>query len=462
MKHIISILSAFLLMALVSSCEKYVEGYDISPNEPLTANLDILLTGIEVSTINSYTGNLARLPGLFANQLAGRQFQFEEYEVYSLDESDIDNEWNQLYNRGLINSQQLIDQAGDNNRIYRGMGRVLKAMNIGLATDLWGDVPYTQALKGLSGEEAFNPAYDAQENILRDIQSTLEAAIQDLASDPDNLDENLRFPAGDDLFFGGDPEKWANVARILQARYLNRLSERDPQASATQILAILDEAYANGLDGTDDDMMAPHGEAVPEWNQWYAFEQNREGYMVVDPEFVELLVSLNDPRLPLYVTTFIDSMGNEVYLEQPIGPRFNAPSAPLPLVTFFEAKFIEAEAALRAGDAGRAATAFNQALEANLQHLGFDTEMGPGAAYLAANAAGGSVTLEQIMTQKYLAMFTQPEVWADWRRTGLPELTPNTGAEIPRRLPTSQNERLYNTNAVVVFDLFQRVWWDMP
>ena len=74
-----------------------------------------------------------------------------------------------------------------------------------------------------------------------------------------------------------------------------------------------------------------------------------------------------------------------------------------------------------------------------------------------------TITLEKIMTQKYIAMFTQPEVYSDWRRTNIPMLTPNAGAsiaEIPRRLPTAQNERLYNSKAQVVTDLTQRVWWD--
>jgi len=67
------------------------------------------------------------------------------------------------------------------------------------------------------------------------------------------------------------------------------------------------------------------------------------------------------------------------------------------------------------------------------------------------------------MTQKYIAMFTQPEVWSDWRRTNLPALTPNPDAtigEIPRRFPTCIDERLYNSNAEVVGDITLPVWWD--
>ena len=70
---------------------------------------------------------------------------------------------------------------------------------------------------------------------------------------------------------------------------------------------------------------------------------------------------------------------------------------------------------------------------------------------------------KKIMTHKYIALYTQPEVWADWRRTDIPKLTPNTGASVafvPRRYPTALTERLYNTKAVVVSKLDEKVWWD--
>lgn len=447
MKKILSVFSVCTLVFFASGCKKFVEGYEVSPNDPVDVNLEVLLTGTEVATFNNYTTNLARIPSVFMNQTAGRQFQYADLQEYNLIESTIDNEWQQLYTGGMLNAQQVIDKAGDQFKYFRGIGYILKAMNLGLATDQWGDVPDAQALKGLEGEANFSPAYDAQDVILRDIQSMLEQAITDLSSAPD---DNLRVPGADDLVFGGDPGKWRNVARILKARYYNRLNKRDPNASASQALGMLDAAYADGLDAADDDMMAYHGDSGNENNQWWDFEDNRAGYLTMNQFFIDLLAG--DPRLPLYAATPDD--------QSAVGPYYASQTAPLPLVTFFEAKFIEAEAALRAGDAARAATAYNEAVTANLTKL----EVAD-AAYLLLHASETALTisLEKIMTQKYIAMFTQPEVWCDWRRTGFPTLTLNADAavsEIPRRMPTSQNERLYNANAVVVPDITQRVWWD--
>jgi len=82
-----------------------------------------------------------------------------------------------------------------------------------------------------------------------------------------------------------------------------------------------------------------------------------------------------------------------------------------------------------------------------------------------ASETAATITLQKIMVQKYLSLFTNVEAWADWRRTGFPVLTPNPsgfggGSAIPRRLPTVQDERTYNPNAVVVSDIFANVWWD--
>jgi len=449
MKKTLSIFTLLALAFFYSSCEKYVEGYDVSPNDPLDVNVEVLLTGTEVATFSNYTGNLARIPAVLMNQMAGRQFQFEDFQEYIIRESAVDNEFQQLYNGGMINAQALIEKAGDDNKIYRGIARVLKVMNIGLATDLWGDVPYSESLQGI---ENFNPAYDAQENILRDIQAELDLAIQDLDSDPAS---NVKVPGLDDLIFEGDAVKWRNAARILKARYYNRLSKRDPGGSATQALAALDAAYGDGLAGNGDDLMAYFGEAANEWNQWYAFEQQRAGYLTMNQFFLDLLTG--DPRLPLYAS---ENPSGGFDDQQPIGPYYAGVASALPLITYFEAKFIEAEAAFRANDKVRAAAAFNAAVTANLTKLGV-----PDPAYLAANAneTDATITLEKIMTQKYIAMFTQPEVWSDWRRTNLPALTPNPDASvsaIPRRLTTAQSERLYNTSAVVEADILKPVWWD--
>ena len=121
---------------------------------------------------------------------------------------------------------------------------------------------------------------------------------------------------------------------------------------------------------------------------------------------------------------------------------------------------MEAEANLGTDKAG-AATAFNEAVIAHITKV---TGAAPSSGYIAANASetSSTITLEKVMNQKYISLFTQLEVYSDWRRTGFPTLTKATGAtiEIPRRLPNILEERQYNGNATIVSDMSIPVWWD--
>ena len=444
-------LTLFFTGLLFTGCKKYVEGEDVSPNAPVAVTEGLLLSGLQVATFSNYTGNMARISSVLTQQSSGKLFQYQELANYDISESTIDNEWGQIYNRSLISAQLLIDKAGDKNKHYRGIARVMKAMNLGLATDLWGDVPNSEALKGQNA--SYNSAFDAQELVIADIQKTLDDAIADLKST-----DNIITPGADDLIFEGDVSKWIMNAYVLKARYANRLSKRDASGSATAALTALNDAYNAGFTSNANDMNAKFGQNANEYNQWFAFNQDRAGYMTMGSTLVNLMSSINDPRLPFYASK--DANGN--YSDEAgIGAFYGSADSKLPLVTFVEAKFIEAEAHMRLGHGDEAAAAHNAAIVANVVGVTGAND----AAYETAQASEdvNTISMAKIMTHKYIAMFTQPEVWADWRRTNIPALTPNAGAlinGIPRRLPTAQQERLYNTKAVVTSDLLKPVWWD--
>ena len=454
MKKIIVIIAMPILL-FMSSCQKYVDGFDVSPNFPSNVPVTQLLPASQLALFSSYTGDNARRAAVLMQQQSGKLFQYDELERYDIREETILNDWQTIYEIGLINPQLIIDKAGDTNKKYRGIAKVIKAMNLGLATDLWGDVPNKEALQGQKGEANWNPAYDTQEQILADMQTMLDEAITDLKATGEK--DNIIEPGADDIIFNGDANSWIIAAQILKARYFNRLSKRDPGGSATRTLAAVDAALAAGV-ATAKDMMALAGENPNEQNQWYAFNIGRAGYMVMNNTFLTILKNLNDPRLPLYAAK--DNQGN--YTEGSIiGTYYGASNADLPLVTYFELKFIEAEAALRAGNRQRAADALNAAVKANIRKV----TGAANAVYETANASetAATITLDKIMTQKYIAMFTQPEVWSDWRRTNFPKLTKNaasTLAGIPRRLPTAQTERQFNSKAKVESNLLAPVWWD--
>ncbi len=464
MKKIILSISLILLV-LSQGCKKFTDGDKISPNAPSEVTAPLLLTNCEVALFASYSGGLSRVTSMLTQQSSGFTDQAFIYEKYGMVEGDFDTEWQTIYASGLINTKKLIEKAGAANPHYAAIGKILQVLMIGAATDLWGDIPYSQALKGEDGTEASRkPAYDRQEVVLNAIQATLDEAIAQLKST-----SNVITPDADDFIFNGKADKWLKTAWMLKARYALRLSKRNSADAYAKTLSALTNA---GTITSADDCNMMFGTNANEYNQWYAFTRvDRKGYIRMGAKLVNMMNAMSDPRLPFYckandTTAYIGGPAGEAetitygkYVST-IGDYYSSPDSKLPLITFVEAKFMEAEAKLSTDKAG-AATAYNDAV---IEHIVKVTGAAPNAAYILANASetGATITLEKIMNQKYIAMFTQLEVYSDWRRTGFPTLTKATGAtkNIPRRMVNVLEERQYNSNATIVSDVSVPVWWD--
>jgi hypothetical protein len=167
----------------------------------------------------------------------------------------------------------------------------------------------------------------------------------------------------------------------------------------------------------------------------------------------------NDPRRAAYCEADKDGKFNATCA---MGAFYSSINSAVPMLTFTEMKFIEAEAQMRLGKVAEAHAAFVAAVKASLARTGVsDADATTFMAQAGVDPGATALTLENIMTQKYVAMYTQCESWSDWRRTGFPALAPVEGNEVPRRFPYPQSERLYNgTNMPGGLTIFNRVWWD--
>ncbi|MDZ4667161.1 MAG: SusD/RagB family nutrient-binding outer membrane lipoprotein [bacterium] len=452
-----------LTMILFAGCKKFVDGYDKSPNDPISVTPALLLSNCEVAYFATANGQLSRQASMMIQQNVGVDFQSRDVNDYSIEEGTNVNEWTVIYANGLVNLKKLHAQSGTANPYYQGISRILTAMYLGVATDFWGDVPSREAVNGLVN---LNPNYDAQKTVIEDIQTYLDEGIT-LLSMPEA--SNVLLPGTDDYIYQGDAASWIAAAHVIKARYYNRLSKRDAGGSATSALTALSAANTAGFTSNANNMNATFGDKSNEYNQWYAFTVvERAGYIKTGLPMTTLMNSWNDPRLPFYCAKDTGGLYSGSAPEEPnldaseVGPYLATQNAPFPLVTFAEAKFIEAEVKLRSSDPGGAANAHNDAVIASVLAV---TGAAASPAFVAAQASetSASITLEKIMNQKYVALYGQIEAYADWRRTNFPTLTPNSNGnitEIPRRLPTVIDERLYNTNAPSHKDLKERVWWD--
>jgi hypothetical protein len=466
-KYIKNIILAAFSVSLLAGCQTELDQFNDNPNDPSTSNPSLLVAAMEVATFQTHSSGLMRNAGIFTQHLQGTNIgQMGAVGLYIVNEGDVNNEWNTIYGTTLMNGHILNKEFAKDYPWYNGIGQVLTAINLGYATDMWGDVPYDEAFQAAEGNKT--PKYNTQEEIYQRLQTILDQAIVSL-SQPAASNEEL--PSSDDFIFRGDNKKWIKVAYVLKARYALRLTAVDANAAAKA----LDFVTKAGMTSNSDDANTLFLDKPNSWNQWFAFENNRESYIKMGKYFVDNLVNNNDPRLPYMVgldaegnysgnsaedddsteTSFIAGYG---FPEENDQNGFASSTWQIGIVTYAEAKFIEAEAKARLGQAGGAQTALQQAVTASVLKITGDT---PSATFLANTTTTADVA--NIIQQKYIALFLTMEPYNDYRRTGFPALVPNSKSDtkvIPVRLPTPSDERQYNPNATVVSNVTTKLWWD--
>jgi hypothetical protein len=459
-KYIKSIILTVLGLSLLTSCQSELDNFNENPNYPISTTPTLLLSAMEVSTFATHTGGLIRTSNIFDQHLAGTSVgQLGDIQRYIVSEQDVNNEWNTLYGTTLINGHILSRNFAGQYPYYNGIGQILTAINLGYATDLWGDVPYDEAFKAEQGNKT--PKYNTQQEIYERLQTILDEAIVNLSKSVSN---NIAIPADDDYIFNGNTKKWIQVAYVLKARFALRLTQVDTNAAQKALRYI----NASGISSNDDDANAFFSGTSNGLNQWYAFDKSRANYLKMGAYFVNSLQNTNDPRLPFSIALNKPKppvvpiyVGNEpedldTTSSSYIGSAFASPTASIGIVTYAEAKFIEAEAKLRLGQDAK--PALQDAVTASVLKI---TGKVPTPAFLAA--ATTEVNLKNIIQQKYLALFLTMEPYNDYRRTGFPALVPNQSSNkkvIPLRLPTPSDERQYNPNATVISNVTSNVWWD--
>jgi len=280
---------------------------------------------------------------------------------------------------------------------------------------MFGDLTYSHALKN-----ELNPPLDKQLDIYDSVQVVLDAAISNLSkTGPTN------FGAGDaDLAYGGDPAQWIKLAHTLKARFLMHTAEVRPNVYA-QVLSNSNQ----GLTTLADNFNAVFTGDANQQNFWYQFDVvQRPGYLVPDPQFVNLLTTRNDPRLHEYFNADLSDLADSLI----------APNHTQPLVTANENILLGAEAAERTGDNATALAKLNAARAL----AGLPPESG----------IAGQALLNEILIEEYIADFQNIEAWNLYKRTCTPNLTPTnpsaavTGGKIPARFPYDAAERNTNTN----------------
>jgi hypothetical protein len=468
-KSLYFLLTFGLLMTAGACDDDTLDAIDTNPNSPTDVSLRLLLPQVLTNVAFTVSGtDLAWYSSVFVEHTAGVHAQLQNADRRSglNDNTMVNNSWTSIYAVVLQDLDVMIAKGSEGgseagNSSYVGIAKILKAYTLAVATDAWGRVPNAEALKGSADRK---PTFDSQESIYNDIQRLLDEAIADLAQTP------LSSPGNADMFYGGDQDKWTKVAWSLKARYYNRLSNIDPQGSATKAL----EAAANGFaNATDNFTFSKFTNTAIGENPWFQ-ESNDRSHHAVGKTFDDLLVSLNDPRRTFLIAPApnsgqINPAPNGTLTNDQANKEFSDPTiavlnatAPLPLMTYDELKFIEAEANLRLGNNADALTAFQEGVREAMIRQGINEAAVTD--FLASDnlpTTAASLTLQDIIRQKYIAywLFQPIEAFNDYRRTGFPTLN-NPLGPAPRRFPYPQSELDANSENVPNVELSNGVWWD--
>lgn len=421
-----ALLGVLAIAGAAGACNNFLTGGELStdPNRPTSGTPQARFEATQPSLWALLSSDLARITDVWVQHLEGINFQYTSVNIYVHDETTTGGFHAGLYTGGgLVDLREIESESrASGDSLMLGQAQVVEAFMIGTGADLFGDLVYSQALTNTP-----NPTLDNQLDVYDAVQTLLSDAITNNlpATGPTN------FGAGSsDLVYGGNAAQWILLAHTLKARFYLHTAEVRPAAYAQA----LTEAQA-GITSPADDYKAIWSGSLNEQNFWYQFFINqRHGYIVPNPFFVNMLTSMSDPRANEYFNPAHDDLS-----DTRLAPDFSQP-----LVTAQEDLLIWAEAAYRTGATGPALTELNAAIAAAASVC--SSERGT-ACVIPASSASGPALLRAILTEKYIAMFQNLEAYNDYKRTCFPNLTPTVpGLIIPARFFYDTSERQTDTN----------------
>jgi len=471
-----------LAILLVSACTKDLDTINTNPNAPITANPDLLLRKV----IYDY-GEQMSYEGFVAGNLLGQYFtaiDFNLFDRHSLTEPQLGGApWPVLY-INLRDNEIILNQSRSNPSfaVYEGPALILKAYMTAALTDIYGDVPYSEALNGKTGN--VTPKYDKQEDIYQAAGGILDNLDKGIAA-IDNY-QGAQVLRGD-ILFETNLQAWKTFANSLKIKYLMRISEKvDVAAQLQAIYNSGDFMKTNAQNATFD-----FTDGAPNNFRMATLRAGDFRLFIMSQTSEEILKGLADPRM----ATFFRPIGNDPGMTQYKG-FLNGPNASTTSIsvadysltgTIFrehtgvlDANFLcawETQLCLAEAAERGLITADAEALYETGVQLAFEYWQTPlPATYLsdgpAAYGNNGSNKIEQIVTQKWIAnCINGYEGWIEYRRTGFPALKTVAASLnnnlIPVRMPYPTDEDALNhvnfSAAAAMTNnnsINAKVWWD--
>jgi hypothetical protein len=478
-------LIAGLLFSFSCGKSKFLD-INKTPNNPTSVPPSVLLPATTIAIAFANGNEMGRIASVLIQHNAGTANQMATYDVYNLDGA-LENSWNfETYSNPVSDLRSLIASTESSSPVYSGIAKIQLAYLFSMVTDLWGDVPYSQAGYGL---KFVTPVFDLQQDIYQGNTEKQIVSLFDLVkSGLADLDKTgLLAPTTDDIVYGGNTLSWKRAGNTLLLKFAMQISNVNPTLAKT----IIDQVLAGNtyITSNAQDFEVPFGSAVGSQSPMFSFNNvNRFQDMMLSSRFVAFMTAQNDlVRLSKLYTTpsgaFV-SFENGSPTTPPLqatrskyssfitGPDANSNGRYLiRLLSNSQRAFILAEAAVILGTAGDANALYQEGIRAHMTKCGMTTtEINT---YFTANPSLVNLSgtneekRKQIIHQKYISFVSNPiEAYNDYRRTGYPELLValNSAGDdptvIPKRYPYTPIERASNPNSPRVRPLMNvKVWW---
>jgi starch-binding outer membrane protein, SusD/RagB family len=441
MRRLLTFSLAASLTVFGVSCSNFLssDNVKLDPNNPSTATANQLFIAVQGGQFAQQEGIIALIGCLWTQACTGTSNFLQTLEKYDIASEDTPSAaFSAIYEGGgLVDIKQIEaaeTAAGD--KQYLGIAQVWEALTMAVAADIYGDVPYREAASGVA-----TPHLDPQAQVYSDLQALLTTAITNLGGAGPG-------PGPLDLVYGGNTSKWIDAAYTLKARLYMHTAETATGFDATA----LNSAITNALLGIKpgNDFKSKHTSQPGEDNLWFQFF-DRSGfgqYVVAGQNLADLMNTRADPRRAEYFSASTPGpFGGQgpppANTQSPGGVSTlngtrNKPTFSQPILTYIENELILAEAYYRLdGNATRAQAPFDAA-----------------RASVPGLAPKVITTINDIMEEKYVAMFQNIEVWNDYKRSCYPAIAviqpPNApaafGGKVPGRLYYGTTEQNANPN----------------
>ncbi|NNE76099.1 MAG: SusD/RagB family nutrient-binding outer membrane lipoprotein [Pricia sp.] len=509
MKNRINRFLVLTMVFLALSCDKNFDEINTNTVDPTSDSVDPIFL-LNNAIINTSFSNAQLIFDLgIVQQVISPNSGVLTGANYNQDNRDVtEDHWVKYYENVIKNTGDILGQLQAENAPDRpnllNMTRLVQALTFMILTDEYGDIPYFEAGKGIT-EQIVLPTYDAQEAIYTDLIREVKEATAALSI-------TARMENGE-VLYSGDITKWKRFGYSLLLRLGMHLTEVAP-ALAEQTVQ---DAFAGGLMQSNDDNYVVRHDSNYTNNAGSTLNATEANNFYMVDTFVDYLSDTDDPRLGSLAIRYVGAASGpeqtqengstdpSVQIGMPLGydngtiagvaeslglasfydftqiDRFRVAkqTAPMFIVTYSQTQLLLAEAALRGWVSGTAADYYSAGVRAHMELMG---EYDPASeiptadidAYLAANPFDAANAMEQINTQYWVSCFLNgPEAFANFRRTGYPDLTPNPypaqdiSGDFINRLtyPTSEiatnNENLSAAVARMGPDnLDTKVWWD--